>query len=207
MERIPCVTFNFIDHFKSLNLGQTLDQKCLDLVYQKIIQINPKVKIILYGFCRGALTVLNYLANKTNQEISNVKAVILDEPLTPDIKNIDLLYEPAFILPWILDPLHVCVNSLYRILKRSLPNRKTDETNVLTNSKKLPGDIPFYIGYIPTDPCGIDIEKVIQKIDSKGNIHLLKCHNAIHGNLYLEPQFQEDLCEFLTTNRLPCIEL
>ncbi len=202
MERIPCITFNFIDQVKSINLGQRLDQKCLDVIYKEIIRINPKVKIIIYGFCRGALTVLNYLSSDQLSDYSNIKTVILDEPLTPNIENVDHTIQSNRSPHRSINQLSSWWNTIYNFLKKKLPNRKTLERNILTNAN-FPQNIPIFIGYIPEDTLGINIERLIDKIPTKNKIQLFECKGARHGSLFMEQTFQKAICEFLQDNKLP----
>ena len=186
-ETVPVVTFDFPDNPETFNFGQTRDQHYLDLVYKEIIKQNRDIKITLVGICRGALTILNYLANKTNREVSNIKAVILDEPANPSMKEL-------------IHPIS------YFFAKPFFPHYQENHPTFF-DALSFPRSIPIALGSIEGDAISSRANNVVKRLRNFGCSQLYNyTHNKrkhIHGLLVHDHTFVWLVNMMLYRNNLP----
>ncbi len=182
------------------NYGQQLDQACLNTIYEQTIKNNPKAKIVLYGSCKGASTILNYLTNPEYQKnkFENIKAVILESPsisLESITKHIAKNHLPKSLQP-----------VLPHLFGAFFPNYKWGAPTMIDYASNLPNHIPILIGYLQQDKTANyrDVLKIYEVFEKAGKnkIQLFKSSNTLlkHGHLSKANDFQQRVQEFLKQN-------
>lgn len=198
-----CITFDYNDIRKISNWGQTIDTACLETVCSNILQYNPKAKLVLIGECRGAKTILQYIAQ--NPKISeNIKAVILESPM---ISVKDMIYHVfSHYTHW----LPGSSATAYFIFKCFYPNYNEKNDDILPYLEHLPKNLPIFIGHTKNDPL-IPFDNITilingLKNNNVGHIYFLLLDNAKHSMLTLTEEFQQAVNAFLHKYNLPCNE-
>lgn len=192
----PSIAFIYQDDRRAFNFGQDLDQKTLNTLYEK----TGNRELILYGLCRGALTILGWLENFENN--NTIKAVILESPAL-SLKDICLEVGK--------NSLNMTQGRLLHFLfKNYFPNYDSNNTSTLNALEKLhvTPETPFFIGHIKGDNITTD-EKVSLLVKTlratrTNPIYFFVCDEALdHGKLSRSQAYQQTVNAFLKKYDLP----
>jgi len=199
----PCVSFDGTTNFRrSFNFAQTMDQECLDVVYQQVLKMNPEASIVMIGSCKGATTILNYLvAYHQNPKLNNLKAIILESPSVclEDLTDQVAKNHVPSMLQW----------SLPYIFKAWFPAYVWNQKTILTiPSENIPTDIPIFIGSLEHDKVANpkNAEDIANKLaEVCKNVYLFKSTNRAltHGKIGQDKRYQQAVNAFLKKNNLP----
>ena len=179
------LTFDFpTDNLKNFNFGQTDDQYCLQLVYDYVVKKHPNRPIILFGDCRGATTILNFIAScKDWKHITAVEAVILFYP-SVSLRHLSKQIAKNY-LPWIPHAdrlLHAFFVSIF-------PCYKENFTTIFDIKRCVPPQLPILICCLEDDSVVSheEVEAIAQHLrqSDNPNIHLFTIRNPLlkHGKL------------------------
>lgn len=196
--RGPCVVFNYAtDTRRAFNFCQEQDLKCVDLVYQDLIEKHPEAQIILYGACKGATNKLRFLAEKAeqNKSLENIKAIIVESPALSPKLALQYWKNGGPISHW-----------LCRLV---LPNYRPDKLKTLFDANAFPTNIPVLLGSLPDDTISAlpDITRmkshlILLDADIQHFICTGKDVEIRHGRIYQSEQWQHAVNEFLIKNSL-----
>ncbi len=197
-DNTPVVCFEGpVNYPSTFSFGGAFDQKCLDFVYNRVKENNPKASIILSGDCKGATGVLNYLINpqyKNDDKLKPVKAVFLESPsssLAPFAENVANNHVPSG-LRWTI-PL---------IFKGAFHNCKWNEPTILDKTADIPDHIKLHIGYLcgdkaanPRDTAAIvqALQNAHKEVESFEDTNL----SLGHGHLGQSTGYQQSVRAFL----------
>jgi len=166
----PCISFCAKKSHKrtTFNFGQTTDQNALDIIYQETIAKNPEAKIVFFGICVGATTILNYLANPDHapDKFNNVEAIILECPgisFDEVIKSIEQNYMPRLLKK---------ITTL--LLKAWFPSYNSHKPTILETYANIPEHIKMLIAYVQHDKV----------TSSQGAKKIIKVLSEQHKHLY-----------------------
>lgn len=201
MHDAPCISFDApVNYPSSFNLGQKLDQDCLDAVYQETVRLNPEAHIVLVGLCRGATTILNYLTNPSNKRnFEPIKAVILESPilsleaLINQVTQTQVPKDLGLVLPY--------------LLQATLPNYEWNQPTIIQHASAFPDHIPILMSGLVHDTIASyqDICAIIQSLkDAQKNIDFFACDapEIKHANLVIVKDYQEKVHTFLRNHGL-----
>lgn len=163
---IPVVTFDFKDERIFFNFGQSFDQHCLQFVYNKVVKQNPQAKIILFGTCRGAKTILECTARQPEQ-FKNVAAIVGESPFF-SVKELTIQSGRKYIG---FIPTDFLGNYTF---KKLFPNYNEKED-----------DLRAYVHQIPNIPIFITHRKHDQVISNRQmNTFIRQLNRSGHNQLY-----------------------
>lgn len=142
------IMFEYRDTLAGLNGGQAIDQKCLKLITDEVIKQNKN--FVLFGVCRGSLTILNALTKLPKEYIQqNTRAVIL-EGVPLSFK--DAFEQPLNVMPvikWL--PQKLTSALLGSLVKLALPNVCYQNSDVLEKLGNIPPNLPILIVHLKGD--------------------------------------------------------
>lgn len=189
---VPCVVFDYPDERKMLNLGQEMDQACLEFVITHVLKNNPDVKIVLMGDCRGAKAALAYAVKYPN----NVQCMVLFSPFV-SVKDLVTQIARSYVF-W----LPKSRSLLYKLFKTCLPNYDDDADTQYDNLPLINPNLPIFIGHRSKDTLiGNDhMERLVSELKSSGNkkIHFLVIDDtsAPHSKLTTNREIQKGVNAF-----------
>lgn len=204
-QQATCVTFDYRDTRTGFNLGQDVDQQSLKLVVDEVIhQQHP---MVLFGACRGALNILNFITSQPTKYIAdNIKAVILEAPpfsLKEVCKRIAQVRFPLCLAPDATGPW------LYYIYRSVLPAYKDRDDAILKNIANIPKELPILIIHLHNDNvvCGENIKKLVKELVATGhtNVHVLIFNDPTlaHTTMSIAPAYSRAIHAFLKQYALP----
>lgn len=184
----PIVTFNCASDWRaSFNFGQEQDISCLERIYNEILAINPDIKIVFFGGCKGAAVMLRFLEKHANnpEYTKNIKAVITESPPISPKHALEQQSPLSHFLACYLLP-----NYNYRA------PRITDAENF--------AHVPLLIGCLPIDDvCSIQqIYETIHRLATHckcPTIHTFVSadRNLKHGQLTKDAKFHDAVRNFI----------
>lgn len=195
----PCITFDYPDGRKYSNFGQSLDEKCLELIYTKTSERNPTTDIVLIGECRGTQTILKLASKK----LPNIKALILESPMI-SVKSVTKHLTNNYVrwLPYGHKIAH-------RLLTWIYPNYKEHEDDITPYLPQIPANLPILIVHAKNDKfvATSKVNKLIADLHASGhdNVYylLIEDEEAKHAALTYNLQFQYIAHAFLKKYNLP----
>jgi len=190
-----CVSFDLKDELAKFNFGQELDQGCLNTIYEKTIEQSPRAKVVLFGSCRGATLILNYLTNPEYKEknFGPIKAIVLESPaISLDTLTDQVATSYLYGNSWALRPVFSYAFSSY----------KWGQKTMIDNADNFPSSIPALVGYFEQDKLANPraVEAIVSKFKDKNkNIEGFKSANTQlrHSQLSKAEDFQEKARSFL----------
>lgn len=207
-----CVAFDYPDTRTTLNVGQASDQHCLDMVTQQVIANGHPY--ILFGKCRGATTILNFITNKPQEYLrEHVRAVIVE---TAPLSLRHICEQSMRALPvlnwfyWLSDK--KATAALYALFRFVLPNHLYEETSLLQKIDAIPKDLPILVIHIINDTVVYDedIKLLLQTLLETGHtsVHLLlyNDHNLNHYTVAKASTYAPAVNAFLQKYDLPHTE-
>ena len=193
----PSITFVYKDNRRSFNFGQQVDQQALNTLYKT----TQNREVILYGLCRGATTILNWLENYENK--NTIKAVILESPAL-SLKDIftGLGEHYAFF--------NIKSSRLLFFFNKYFPNYNRNETNVIEHLEQMhiDNDIPLFIGHIEGDSITTDanvglLVKTLRSTRKNPVYFFVSKEHLDHGMLSRSVDYQKTVNAFLKKYDLP----
>jgi fermentation-respiration switch protein FrsA (DUF1100 family) len=195
----PCIIFDYPDGRKYSNFGQSLDEKCLELIYTKTREYNPTTDIVLIGECRGTQTILKLASRK----LPNIKALILESPMI-SVKGVTEHLANNYVR-WLPYGHKIA----YRILTWIYPNYKEHEDDITTYLPQIPAELPILLIHTKNDKfvATSKVNKLIVDLHTSGheNVYylLIEDEQAKHAALTYNSQFQYITHAFLKKYNLP----
>lgn len=159
------ISFDYPTHTRAMaSFGQELDQHCLRMVLNEIRRVNPDAAIVLVGTCSGGATVLNCMAQHSD-ELQQVKAVILETPA------ISLKYIERHLLTCRLGRLY---KHMPRILTHYFSNYDPEHPTILDLACHVPRNIPLLIGALCGDSvvAYTDVCRIVHALRAAGHTHV-----------------------------------
>lgn len=204
-QNATCVTFDYRDTRAGFNLGQETDQQALKLAVDEVArQAHP---IILFGACRGALNILNFITTQPTAEIQkNMRAVIVEAPpfsLHDVCKQHARSYLPLSLAP------EASGEFLYALYRAALPAHKNIESTIVQNVANIPADLPILIVHLQKDTYVSDenIQLLLQELVATGHtkVHVLALNDPTlsHATMSTAPAYARAIHAFLQLYGLP----
>lgn len=144
-------TFDYPDERRFLNLGQSIDQECLNVIWQHVVASNKNSPIIGIGNCRGAYTLLSHASSNPEE----LKALVLISPFVSIDELIKTTAQNHLKFPYA----HQTLRTLFGY---ALPNWNKDIPSIVQLVQMIKPTIPVFIAYRTNDA-----------LISEVNIHLL----------------------------------
>ncbi len=201
-----CVTFNFRDTRKGINVAQELDQHCLKMVTDEVVRQHHG--FVLFGVCRGSMNILNFLTQQPKEYLQeNLKGVIIDAaPFSlKDISEQTMRALP--VLNWM--PHRAGSKLLYAFFRALMPNHRYQESDILEHIDNIPQDLPILIIHVKGDTVAYDgnIKLLLQKLleTNHTNVHCLLLDNKElnHYTMSTAPVYPQATNAFLQKYKLP----
>ncbi|MFI5332896.1 MAG: alpha/beta hydrolase family protein [Candidatus Babeliales bacterium] len=204
-QQATCVTFDYRDTRTGFNLGQDIDQQSLKLVVDEVI--HQKHPMVLFGACRGALNILNFISTQPTKYIAdNIKAAILEAPpfsLKEVCKRLAQIRFPLYFAPGTTAPL------LYDVYRSVLPAYKDRDDDILKNVANIPKELPILIIHLHNDNvvCGQNIKNLLKELIRTGHTHvhalILNDPTLAHTTMSTAPAYSRAIHAFLKQYELP----
>jgi len=179
------MTFDFpTDSLNTFNFGQTDDQGCVKLVYNYVVKKHPNRPIILFGDCRGATTILNFIASCRNwKHIENVKAVVLFYP-SLSLQHLSKQVSENYLswMPYSNRFLHAFFLAIF-------PRYKANTRTILDIKNCVPPQLPILICCLKNDAIVSykEVEILARHLKKSNNpfVHLFTIQSPLlkHGKL------------------------
>lgn len=201
----PCITFDYPEESAYLNLGQDIDQACLQLVYDEVRAQAPNAKIILIGDCRGAKVALSVAAKKPE----NLAAMILLSPFA-SVKELFDQIGKSFV--WFIPkfgPLFHYLGHKYLHYVHNNCHYDPRRENVYKEMLNIDATLPIFIAHRVGDKLISDqhITRLVNTLRSTGNndVHYVEITDnyAIHSKVTPNRYLQQMVNRFLKRYQLP----
>ncbi len=195
---VPLITFDIPDDQKNFSFGGPKEVQCLEVVYKKVLQKNPSVKIVLIGDCRGGKVALEWATKNPK----NLTALVL---MAPFISAQDLTYQMADNHVSFLPYHRHILNSFFRIY---FPSYDPNQDNLFDRIAHIAPHIPVFIGHRTRDTLipNENIAKLNRLLSQNGNtVHLVTTPDTSkpHSLMTHVPEIQYGVQEFLHHHGLP----
>ena len=187
----PIVTCDSISQRKYFNLGQELDQKCLQSIHQQIISQVPNARIVLFGTSLGSFNVLKFA--QTNPK--NVDTLVLHSPVFSAKRILRQLcqsfvtkYSSTFI-----------PNIAYKLFPYWFPNFDPKQDTLEKELENIRG-YNIFIAHYEYDEfvSNEDVNLLISKLKIHNNVHFISTSDAKvrHSHFSKVPEIIEKTNEF-----------
>lgn len=198
---IPVVTFDFKDERIFFNFGQSFDQRCLQFVYDKVVEQNPHAKIILFGTCRGAKTIFECVARQP-EHFKQVSAIVAESPFF-SVRELTIQSGRKYI--GIL-PTDFLGNYTF---KKIFPNYNEKEDNLRAYVHQIP-NIPLFVTHRKHDQVisNRQMNTFIRQLNRSGHdkIYFYTTTKTCepHARMFHLPEVRYAFNAFLKECNLPC---
>lgn len=187
------VAFDYEDNRKRVNFGQKADIDRLAWVIDRVNQLNPQAKITLIGDCRGAHTILKYLASTYASDV--VDTAILESPYE-SVRSVVAFWTHNTVGALIASP----VSRLLQVaFNQFFPNYDATKDCLCTMLSMIKGK-QILVGHCAHDRLiqRSDIVTIVEELSKNNSVYFYESHypGTEHSCLCPDPYYRAMLANF-----------